>query len=436
MKRIRSPYLSGHMAFLVSRLYEWVTIVFFISIIFSFRIIASISAIVLMSFALIHYRLEQGRWWNKSFFNLFNAGCFLYFIIQGLALLYTHNMTQGLFLEQINLGLLAFPIAVFYSHLIRRENYRILMKWYTVILFVASAIALIHGWKLYAHYGDNSFFFYHTLVSIYSGHAIQYSVLVFIAILFLIDEYGRIKIMKNRRWILFLLIYFSIFLFLLTSKMVIAILLLYIIYLITYTNEFFRKRSYRIVAIAAILASLVIIFTTNSPLRKRVSEEMQSSISFIERTEFSPADYFNGIEFRVLSWRFTFEVLNENHAWILGVSPGDAQDLLNAKYKKLNMFTGGLPDNRNGYLDYHTHNQFLQALLETGIPGFLAFMLICTGMIQLAKRSHSRSMILLAILLLCYCFADAVIKTQYGIILFVYFPLFIFNGTKDDQTTS
>jgi O-antigen ligase len=128
--------------------------------------------------------------------------------------------------------------------------------------------------------------------------------------------------------------------------------------------------------------------------------------------------------------------LNENHAWLFGVSPGDAQDMLNKKYRKLNMFTGGLPDNRKGYLDYHTHNQFLQALLETGIPGLAAFILICAGMIQLAKKSGNRSMIVLTILLLCYCFADAVLRTQYGIILFIFFPLFIFKGGESGKTVS
>jgi O-antigen ligase len=430
MKRIQETSLLGRLTYLVSLLYEWVTIVFFISIVFSFRIIASISIIVMLAFALIHYRLCHGNWWNKNFFNLFNAGCFLYFIIQGLALLYTHNIGEGFFVQQINLGLIAIPISVFYSQLVRRENYRLLMKWYTLILFTASVIALVHAWQLYIHTGNTNYFFYHPLVYIYSGHAIQYSVLVFIGILFLIDERIKPENIKSRKWILLLLIYFSIFLFLLTSKMVIAVFLLFIIYLIVRTNEFFRNRSYRIGAIAAIFAVLILILTTNSPLRKRISEEMQSNMSFIGKDEFSPSDYFNGIEFRLISWRFAYEILNENHAWLFGVSPGDAQDLLNAKYRKLNMFTGGLPENRKGYLDYHTHNQFIQALLETGIPGLVAFILICVGMIQLTKKSGNRSMIVLTILLLCYCFADAVLKTQYGVILFIFFPLFIFKGSQ------
>jgi O-antigen ligase len=431
MKRIQETYLL-----LLSRLYELVMIVFFISVIFSFRFFASISLIVMSAFALLHYRLSEGRWWNRKFVNFFNVGCFLYFIVQGLALLYTHNTKEGLFIQQVNLGLIAIPIAVFYSQLVRGKNYVMLMKWYMLILFTASVIALVHAWQLYVHTGNTSYFFYHPLVYIYSGHAIQYSILVFIGILFLIEENARHDNIKNRKWVLFLLVYFSVFLFLLTSKMVIAVFLIYIVYLIICTNEFFRKRSYRIGALAAIMVALFIIFTTNSPLRKRVSEEMQSNISFIEKNEFSPADYFNGIEFRLISWRFAYEILNENNAWLFGVSPGDAQDMLNKKYRKLNMFTGGLPDNRKGYLDYHTHNQFLQALLETGIPGLAAFILICAGMIQLAKKSGNRSMIALTILLLCYCFADAVLRTQYGIILFIFFPLFIFKGGESGKTDS
>ena len=99
MKRIQVIYL-------LSRLYEWVTVAFFISIVFSFRVVASIALIVMLAFALLHYRIDTGKWWNKRFINLFNAGCFLYFLVQGIALLYTHNTKMGFFVQQINLEIL------------------------------------------------------------------------------------------------------------------------------------------------------------------------------------------------------------------------------------------------------------------------------------------------------------------------------------------
>ena len=163
-------------------------------------------------------------------------------------------------------------------------------------------------------------------------------------------------------------------------------------------------------------------------------DDVEGNFALIKQDRFKPGDYFNGVQFRLISWRFVYEILNENHRWLLGVSPGDAQDLLDKKYRELNMYTGDSTGKSKGYLIYHTHNQFLQALLETGLPGLAAFIFICAGMIQLAANSGDRSLIVLTILLLCYCFSDAVLKTQYGIILFIFFPLFLYKSCQNPES--
>lgn len=411
-------------------LYFGLTVLFLASMIFSVRIFVSITSISLLATALIYHRLDQGKWWNPRILNLFVIGCFLYFILQGLALLYTCNMKMGLFFQQMDLAIIALPIAVSYTNLINEVSFGKMMKWYVAILFSATLIALIHAFQIYFNTGSTAFFFYHPLVSIYSNHAIQFSILVIFAILFLIEEAGNPVYIKSRRWIRFYWVYFSVFLFLLTSKLLIILYFIYIIYLLVFTNKFFDHRAFRMAGLGVIAATLIFFFTTNSPLRRRIAEDAGSNIAFIEQSKFTRADYFTGVEFRLISWRFVYEILNGNHAWMTGVSPGDAQDILNDKYRNLNMFTGGRPDNKKGYLNYHTHNQFLQALLETGVPGLVVFLLLCTGMMQLALKSSSRPMIVFTFILLFYCFADAVFKTQYGIILFVWFPLFLFQGSR------
>ncbi len=162
-------------------------------------------------------------------------------------------------------------------------------------------------------------------------------------------------------------------------------------------------------------------------------EEAGSNIAFLKQASFTPGDYITGVEFRLLSWRFVYEILQEKHCWLKGVSPGDAQKALDDKYRQMDMFIGGSPENKTGFLGYHTHNQFLQALLETGIPGLVAFIIICAGLIQMALKSRNQSLILLSILLICYCFADAILKTQYGVILIAWFPLFILQGQKSEK---
>ncbi len=406
---------------------------FFVGLQIAFRSLVSISTIGMFVLALSYFRMKTGRWWNISFFNFFTLGCFLYFTVQTIALLYTRNIESGRFIFQTNLGLIALPVAVFYSDLVDTESWGRMMKWYTLILLLTTTIAISHAFYLFFQTGSTNFFFYHPLVLIYSDHAIQFSILVFIGILFLVEEFDRLMYLKNRKWIVFLLIYFSVFLFLLTSKLIITIYFLYIIYLVVFTRKLLANRSHRIIAMAAIVTILVLFMFTNSPLRRRMMDDVTGNFSLIKQDKFKPGDYFNGVQFRLISWRFVYEILNENHRWLLGVSPGDAQDILDKKYKELNMYTGDSTGIGKGYLIYHTHNQFLQALLETGIPGLASFMLICAGMIKLAASSADRSMIVLTILLLCYCFSDAVLKTQYGMILFIFFPLFLFKGRQNPE---
>jgi O-antigen ligase len=185
-----------------------------------------------------------------------------------------------------------------------------------------------------------------------------------------------------------------------------------------------------------VLAALLVIFLVRSPIRTRIKQEWNAQFSVIHQDKFSPADYFSGVQFRILTWRFAFEILNERSAWITGVNPGDAQDVLKEKYLRENMFAGGTPGNKTGYLGYHTHNQFLQAVLESGFLGLTAFLLMWTGLIRFGRRVSRWSYSAYIVLILCNCFTDAPLTTQYGIILFVFFPLFMFKAWAPDQPGS
>jgi len=255
-------------------------------------------------------------------------------------------------------------------------------------------------------------------------------VIVFFGILFLVDEYSSLLFLKNKTWIVFLIIYFSVFLFLLSSKLVIIIYFLYILYLVAFTDALVKHRAYRFTGLFLIAGLMAGLLLAHTPISKRLQDEADAGISLIRQQKFNPGDYFTGVQFRLLSWRFVYEILNEKHAWILGVSPGDSQDVLAEKYRHENMFTGGTPGNKTGYLGYHSHNQFLQAVLETGLFGLTFFILVCGGLISIAGKFSHRSFWVLTILLLCFCFTDAPLKTQYGIVLFVFFPLFMYKGNQ------
>ena len=67
---------------------------------------------------------------------------------------------------------------------------------------------------------------------------------------------------------------------------------------------------------------------------------MNGNLKVLEMDKFNPGMYFNGIQFRLLQWRFTAEILNENDGWWIGVGPGNAQHLIDQKYISTNMYIG------------------------------------------------------------------------------------------------
>jgi len=418
------------------RLYDLWVYMFFFSFIFALRPILGFATIMLAATSIVLYKRETSRWWNPGYFNIFNIGLILYFILQAIALLHTRNQIKGMEVFQTNLGMLVLPVGVLYSDVINAKKYRTWMSGYVIILFAAMVVCLAKAAGNYSQTHDSSVFFYHSLVAIYSNHAIQFSVIVFIGIQFLLDQYQGLNRRLFKTGVILLILFFSFFLFLLSSKLVILFYLGYLLFVVTFTKTFIVQRPYRIAGFCMVLAALLVIFLVRSPIRTRIKQEWNAQFSVIHQDKFSPADYFSGVQFRILTWRFAFEILNERSAWITGVNPGDAQDVLKEKYLRENMFAGGTPGNKTGYLGYHTHNQFLQAVLESGFLGLTAFLLMWTGLIRFGSRVSRWSYSAYIVLILCNCFTDAPLTTQYGIILFVFFPLFMFKAWAPDQPGS
>ena len=217
-------------------------------------------------------------------------------------------------------------------------------------------------------------------------------------------------------------------LLLLSSKLVIVFLAGYLLlYLFQNTKKNTISR-YPVItmATAGLLLTALVVGSPN-PVNRRFQDLLHGNTALIQQPSFNPANYFNGLQFRLLQWRFTAEIIQEHHAWLSGVSPGDAQKILDQKYMATHMYTG--PPGR-GYLGFNTHNQFLESMLQTGLPGLLSFMAICVAMLAMAFRQRSRSFSALVALLIAYAFTESVLETQYGIMIFTCLPLLFYYGSS------
>ena len=401
-------------------------IIFFVTLICSFRWVSSFILGLILITGLAKNKIEKGSFFNKKLKNTFILTCCIYYVFEAASLLHTNNFAESLKHLRIKSGLILIPFLLCCNGYVNSLTVRKLMKHYIWIVGAAMVFCLAIAVRNYFLHGQNEVFFYHELVSPFMQNAVQVSILLFIALIYLLDT-GRKRFYFNNKFFHFLLILYFIFcILLLSSKLVIIFLACILIYF--FITSFKKKQ--KIFTITSIVTCLVIIVVllTDNPVSKRFNEIISGNMSIVHQENFSPATYFNGLQFRVLQWRFVSEILTENNAWLMGVSPGDAQTLLNNKYISTNMYVG---EARNGgFLGYNTHNQFLQSILQTGILGLLSFIAICYSMVQLAMLRKSIVLTSIVLLLIAYALNDSSLESQYGIVLFTFFPLLFYLGTE------
>jgi O-antigen ligase len=301
------------------------------------------------------------------------------------------------------------------------------MKAYVFILAMLLTWCLaISCIKYQFHHAGPGIFFYHELVSDLGQHAIQFSILVFAGMIFLLQEITHNRYLINRRIHLLLLTYLIGGILLLSSKLVISFTLCCLAYyaFISLKKNIDTRKAIALVAMVAIGISCMVLFTKN-PVGNRFADIMHDNLSVLHQKKFNQGVYFNGVQFRLLQWRFVKEIIQEHHAWLLGVTPANAQPLLDQKYMEADMYAGTPgTSNDHGYLVYNTHNQFLESFLQSGLIGLIIFTGICCSMIIMAFQQKSRMLWAVVLLLLAYCFSESVLETQYGLIVFLFLPLF------------
>jgi O-antigen ligase len=400
---------------------------FFVSLIFAFRAVSSISVALLIVSGIIKNRVEHKGFLNQNLMNPLVFFCGLLFLLQFVSLLYTNDMAQGWKNIRLKSALVVIPLSLCCCDYINETTRPKLLKWYCLILFCACLYAMYYASRRYAATHNSSVLLYHPLVSIYSGHAVQFSILVFISLLHLFEALTKKAIVFTKYADLFLIAFFLVFLFLLSSKLVIAFFLAYFLY--TMIKSFLFKSinvKFIVISIISLAVFSLFIFSTQNRISNRFKEIIQTDFHFIKRERFNPGDYFNGLQFRLLQWEFVPGILNEEKAWLMGVSPGDAQNYLNQKYISKNMYTGTVARGDKGFIGYNTHDQFLESLLETGLIGSLLFLLICWSLAKMTWKRKMAELSFVTILLLIYSFSESVFETQYSLFIFLFFPLFFY----------
>lgn len=249
---------------------------------------------------------------------------------------------------------------------------------------------------------------YHALIISKGIGAIYYSWFLSIAIIYLLYRQEDTFFKRYRYPLIFL---FLVLLLMASSKLFIVLTVPLTIWkLIAGLNKILLR-------LVAIIFVAGLILVGSIPFLQRVQEIGISDFNVVSKDHFEYNTPFNGVTLRLLQWRFGYEIIEEQNAWVLGVGPENSQKLLNEKYKEYNVYTGDPEWNSTGYLNYNFHNQYVETTVGTGLPGlllllfiFLYILFICRKMLTFPLPAY--------IFTALFFITESVLERQVGIILF------------------
>lgn len=229
---------------------------------------------------------------------------------------------------------------------------------------------------------------------------------------------------KNKILNLVLIIFLSIIVFMLGSRISLICLIIIFCYLFF---SFFREisKTFRYVVLFLFISLPLIIFSSMPIIKERMID-----MTFGLAESFSYAQYGNntkydgGISPRLDMWKCAIEITKDRA--LLGNGYGYTQDLLNRCYRE------------NGYdsfanLNYQTHNQYLNNYARGGIIGLIVLLILYFYSFYYSIVRKDRLHTSFLVLIIVTSLTENLLNLHFGIVLFAYFNSFFFFRIIEEQ---
>ena len=373
---------------------------------------------------------------KTAFANRIFLAIFIYFLIDAAGCLHTHDMTTQTKVITKEATLVAIAFVFCAGEFAGERTYKRLITAYSLLLLAASLYCLFIALRHYRTSKDPYDLFYHALTAPISYNAVFFSVYVLFGIIFLLSRYGEPAIAflpkpgrKVLRYALF--IFFCGMMVMLSSRLMLLMTPLILINIISRRFSYRKRRLALLILSALILTTVWVLGSSKNFVSWRFGEIKEGQLNVLKQKQFDPTTHFNSWDSRLLQWRFAMEILNDGHAWIFGVSPGDSQNLLDQKYVDSHMDIGDPregPDRHvRGYLGFNFHDQYIETLVKTGLVGLASLVMIIVLLFDQAKRSGIREAWFVMLTISIWFIVEAPLTLQQGVFLFCFFPLLAIN---------
>lgn len=396
-----------------NKIYYWlfIALAFFIPV--YDKVSALIIALLLLNWILEgqfrqKFRLVLTNKQRRTIF-LFSTLYFAYL----LGMTYTANWEYGLFDLETKLSILVFPL------LFSSIDFQVLRDrlWHFLVAFLAgnlltTIILLIHATINYYDSKSTSEFFYGGLSWFHHASYIAMFLVFSVGIIcyHLLTEYKAFS--KRLKIILIsLLIYFSQFIILLSSKaglLSLAIILVSTIGFVFYQKKYIKGFLFILIVVAVFWSAFNFLPTVSSRINSAQDALTNENLG---------KDTRNSTGERILIWQSAVQIIKEN--FLFGVGTGDVKDRLLWEYNKNEITTAY-------ELKLNAHNQYLQTYIAIGMFGFL--ILIATLLLPFISAIKKRQIILLLFLFL-FSFNllfESMLERQAGVVFYAFFNGLLF----------
>ncbi|HEY4063846.1 MAG TPA: O-antigen ligase family protein [Puia sp.] len=375
---------------------------------------------------------------RQAFTNKYFLAFFSIFALEALGLLYTHNYHIAYGHIEGKATLVAIPFVLCAGPFTDKAGRRRLLSAYCLLLFILCMYCLFMAVRHYSLVKDPSVFYYHILTEVIGVNAVFYSGYVLIALLFLLshplyfgdDPATRLpdqgpgpasfprsgdRFLRIAR--IFLIIFFTGMMILLSSKLLLIFLVLLLISFLLGRRSIKMNPAPFLGLGLLLLIGTVMLICTDNPVVRRYKDIGNGDIGLFKRDSFPSGTVYNGLSLRLVIWKYSYEILNEKKAWVIGVTSGDSQHLLNDKYINAGM--------SQGYLGYNFHNQYIEETVRSGLIGLGVFLVACWMLIVLAREIGTREAWFTVIMVLLLYLTESMLEMQHPTFFSCFFPLLL-----------
>lgn len=296
----------------------------------------------------------------------------LFGLLHTISVFLSHNRQEGITLLQLRAPLLLFPLSL--GLILVSPQLKSRLLWLFPMITTGAAIAcFVYALAQFLQTGNVGLLYNDSLTVAIGKQSVYFALLINLAIFsYVYQLFTQHGPLRGKGWIYAAIFFLVIIQFMLASRMEISFML--VTSCLFFSYYFFvrrRKTGWGILFLAGLLTAVISLIVFFPKTINRFREIAYPRYTFTSQAieshyngQLTP-DQWNGMNIRLAIWTCGWELSKEHP--VFGVSVGDKQDALMAKYKEKG-FEFGIRTQKN------MHSNYLDLLASMGITGLLFFL--------------------------------------------------------------